>query len=204
MRLYIIFILLIVILLIILFFIIVYLMIEIIYGVYFGDLKIYYGVVVWNLSEFGVLRYNGSVIAVYSFFEGAWKNRFFIPNQLGNEYGPMEVLTGGVDYPFFPFLQDRVNFFVSTFQKFFKFKVDDNSIFNNNYIISCKFNVQKIIGYSYKFLIYGRSNKNFDIFSGDSDIVELNIEFRDADNLVFGFIEFGIILKVNNVIIDSD
>ena len=169
-------------------------------GLYFADFSIYFGLVINNQDFENLKNYFADVTAVYLFAEGARKNRFFIPNQLNNKFGPMEVLTDGIDYPF---TQSELFYTVCIFQKLFKFKVDDISIINNSYVISCKFLFLNIIGDSYKFLIYGRANKNLDIFNDHPDIINIYMQFKNSDNIMYGYIEYDIIVKVNDIIIHT-
>ena len=93
-------------------------------GLYFADFYVFYGLV----DSRGFLRIWEIRILLLGFIclLKARKNRFFIPNQVSNEFGAMEVLMSSK--PDYPFYQDRNSYSVSIFQKFFKFKVDDQSV----------------------------------------------------------------------------
>ena len=165
-------------------------------GLYFADFYVFYGLVN-SRGDFENLQNLDSVTAVYLFTEGSRKNRFFIPNQVSNEFGLMEVVTFQTDYPFY---QDRDFYSVSIFQKFFKFKVDDKSVIDNSYFISCKFKFYQYIGDSFSFLLYGRATNNLDIFNNDPDIINICMKFKNSNN---GYVEFDIVIKVNNIIITT-
>ena len=166
-------------------------------GLYFSEITIYDQMSnTSNLFE-NVKQMMGRVNAIYLFTENSRKNSLFIPNSLNNNFGPLKVVTNS---PEFPFRQDRNFYTLSMFQKLFKFKVDNIGVRDNSYIVICKLKIEKVKGSTFRFLFYGRANKNLDILNNSPDKVEIDITFKNQAFVFFGYCEYDINCKIDGIL----
>ena len=158
-------------------------------GLYFTE----FAVVNMKCNDFqqcDFIRNNYKFTALYLFTENTKKNnKYLIHNQLNNEFGPLEVVT---DRPEYPFRQNRNNYTISNFRKLFRFKVDNIYIRDSSYIIACKVHIENIKGSGFKFIIYGRANKDLNILNNDPDVVNITMNFTNDDSNLYGYVEYNI------------
>ena len=144
--------------------------------IYFADILFYNSFFVLTNDFLKLKNYPNDVIGLFFFANESKKERYFIANSISFEkdkIGPMEVLTNSLDYPF---LKTRNFYSISIFKKYFKFKISDNSLIDNSYIISIKMKINTNFDDINFFDLYLRTSKNLNPF--DENFAADKISFR--------------------------
>ena len=169
-------------------------------GLYFSEITVYNQKSNTNTLFNNLKKMNSKIWAIYLFNENSRKNSLFIPNQIKNEIGPLMVISNSPEYPF---RQNRDTYSLMMFQKLFKFDLDNLGVRDNSYLIACKLKVTKVEGQNFKFLFYGRADKNLDILNNNPDKIDINLTFKNRILILFGYIEYDIKYYTNGSLAKS-